>query len=306
MNRLISPADVLAQVVAALPEDMIDDVVIIGSLAAGLHFFGGDSDAQVRTKDIDCLLSPQVRAVRSGRVAIEKLLDQGWMLREDETWGKPGALQTPLEELPVARLRPSEDAFWFLEILGAPGPDDPWGRQLRRLETRYGHFALCSFRFLALTERKPIRGESGIRVARPEMMALANLLHHPEIKPETMSGLIAERRIKRSNKDLGRVLALTWLAVARDEYALDVWPTLWLEALQLAFPEDWRELASSAGQGLEMLLDDRHQADLEEALHTCVYGLLASVRPGLSAFRATGERLLEEGVRQLQRLAERD
>jgi len=78
MNRLISPADVLAQVVAALPEDMIDDVVIIGSLAAGIHFFGGDSDAQVRTKDIDCLLSPHVRAVRSGRVAIEKLLDQGW------------------------------------------------------------------------------------------------------------------------------------------------------------------------------------------------------------------------------------
>ena len=59
MNRLISPADVLAQVVAALPEEMIDDVVIIGSLAAGLHFFGGDSDAQVRTKDIDCLLSPR-------------------------------------------------------------------------------------------------------------------------------------------------------------------------------------------------------------------------------------------------------
>ena len=302
----ISPTDVLAQVVDALPEDMIEDVVIVGSLAAGIHFFGGDSDAQVRTKDIDCLLSPHVRAVKSGRLAIERLLDHGWVLRVDEKWGKPGTSQTPVEELPVARLKPSREAFWFLEILGAPGPGDPQSRQFRRLETRHGHFALCSFRFLALTEHRPIKVESGIRVARPEMMALANLLHHPEIRPETMSGLIAERRIKRSNKDLGRVLALAWLAVARDEDALDRWPALWLEALKLVFSKDWRELASSAGRGLEMLLDARHQEDLEEARHTCVYGLLATDRPGAAAFRATGERVLEEGVHELHRLVSRD
>lgn len=302
----ISPTGVLAQVVNALPEDMIEDVVIVGSLAAGVHFFGGDSHAQVRTKDIDCLLSPHVRAVRSGRLAIESLLDHGWVLREDEKWGKPGTSNTPVNELPVARLKPSEEAFWFLEILGAPGPEDPQGRQFRRLETRHGHFALCSFRFLALAEHQPIKAESGIRVARPEMMALANLLHHPEVRPDTMSGLIDERRIKRSNKDLGRVLALAWLAVARDEDALERWPALWLEALQAAFKDDWRDLVSSAGRGLEMLLDARHQEDFEEARHTCVYGLLATDRPGPAAFRATGERVLEEGVRELQRLADGD
>lgn len=299
----IAPSGVLAQVVDALPEDMIEDVVIIGSLAAGIHFFGDDSHAQVRTKDIDCLLSPHVRAVRSGRLAIESLLDHGWVLREDEKWGKPGTSKTPVEELPVARLKPSEEAFWFLEILGAPGPEDPQGRQFRRLETRHGHFALCSFRFLALTEHQPIKAESGIRIARPEMMALANLLHHREIRPDTMSGLIDERRIKRSNKDLGRVLALAWLAVARDEDALERWPALWLEALQAAFSNDWRDLVLTTGHGLEMLLDARHQEDLDEARLTCVYGLLATDRPGSAAFRATGERVLEEGVRELQRLA---
>ena len=48
--------------------------------------------------------------------------------------------------------------------------------------------------------------------AQPKMMALANLLEHPRILPDVMSGLIADRSIKRSNKDLGRSIAIARLS----------------------------------------------------------------------------------------------
>ena len=44
------------------------------------------------------------------------------------------------------------------------------------------------------------------------MMALANLLEHPEIKSDAMISLFAGCWIKRSDKDLGRVLAITTLS----------------------------------------------------------------------------------------------
>ncbi|MEX2580610.1 MAG: hypothetical protein WD342_16250 [Verrucomicrobiales bacterium] len=88
--------------------------------------------------------------------------------------------------------------------------------------------------------------ELGIRYARPEMMALANLLEHPEIKPDRMSGLIAERSIKRSNKDLGRVIAIAELANL-DDYG--EWLPLWKKALQECFPSSWKKLVSQVGSG---------------------------------------------------------
>lgn len=52
---------------------------------------------------------------------------------------------------------------------------------------------------MSLAAFRPTKTEFGIYRARPEMMALALLLEHPTIKPETMSGLIEGRKIKRSN-----------------------------------------------------------------------------------------------------------
>ncbi len=99
--------------------------------------------------------------------------------------------------------------------------------------TGYGHFGLPSFGFLSLANFNPLPTDAGIAIARPEMMALANLLEHPVIGSDTMSGGFAGRTdIKRSNKDLGRVLAIARLATTRDEDALLTWPKLWEQALQ--------------------------------------------------------------------------
>ena len=99
-----------------------------------------------------------------------------------------------------------------------------------------GHFSLCSFGFLLLAEYQPIATPFGIAIARPEMMALANLLHHPFIGPERMSGLIGDRKIKRSNKDLGRVLALAYLSEERQEDSLLTWPDVWANCSERQIP----------------------------------------------------------------------
>jgi hypothetical protein len=163
-----------------------------------------------------------------------------------------------------------------------------------------GHFGLPSFRYLSVATLHPIPASNlGIRYGRPEMMALANLLEHAEIKPGRMSGLFAGRAIKRSNKDLGRVLALAILADLDD---FRPWADLWRSSLETCFPTEWRELASRAGEGLKALLESPN--DLEEARHTCINGLLASCQPSASAFRAAGDRLYGDALMRLTELAE--
>jgi len=104
-----------------------------------------------------------------------------------------------------------------VEIVGSakiPGKDAaglPLTKE-RRLHTKAGDFVIPSFDYLALAEWQPLSTQPGVLMARPEMMALANILHHPEISDK----LIAETPWKRSNKDLRRVLALAHLTLARD------------------------------------------------------------------------------------------
>lgn len=170
-------------------------------------------------------------------------------------------------------------------------------RAYERLATARGHFALCSFRFLALAEEDPIRTEFGIAIARPEMMALANLLHHPNIGAETIDGT----SWKRANKDLGRVLALAHLATARDEDALLGWHGRWLAALKKRFPKEWRKLGARAGVGLRALLASA--PDLEQATRICNLGLLARLNVSPRNLEATGKRLLQDAIEPLEAAA---
>jgi hypothetical protein len=299
----VTPSKVLAEVSAAVPAACRENIVIIGSLAAGYHFFGDDESKAVRTKDVDCVLEPFHAAVGAGQSIARQLLDAGWQRPVHGDHQNPGNEQTPVRQLPAVRLYPpdadpdSEEA-WFIELLTVPESpkiNEPW----TRLPLAEGHFGLPTFRFLSITAFDPLpAGELGIRYARPEMMALANLLEHPEIKPDRMSALFAGRAIKRSNKDLGRVLAITTLADLNDYRP---WAASWKKALEPCFPAEWRELASRAGSGLRQLMQS--EADLEEAHHTCVNGLLASQPPTIAALTAAADRLLGDVIETLEDFA---
>ena len=46
---MISPREVLKQIASALPEECRGSVIIIGSLAAGYHYFRDDPESVVQT-----------------------------------------------------------------------------------------------------------------------------------------------------------------------------------------------------------------------------------------------------------------
>ena len=288
---------VMRQVAQAIPAHCRGDIIIIGSLAAAYHFFGDDPQSSVTTKDVDCMLSPRVRVVRNGKAVVKRLFAEGWQLRKDPKWDKPGDAATPTVDLPFVRLHPPGNTEWFLELVASPPVGGKQARDRDRLSTERGDFALFSFRFLALAEEDPIRTPFGIAYARPEMMALANLLHHPRVGPD----LIAGTDWKRSNKDLGRVLALAWLTTARDEDALLSWPARWQAALEKRFPGDWRELAAAAGDGLQALIDS--PANLAQATVICNLSLLAGRDLDERKLRATGLRLQQDAVAPLKAVA---
>lgn len=303
-NAFISPCAALQQVAAAIPDDCRGNLIVIGSLAAGYYFFGDNPSLQVRTKDADFLLSPRIRAIPAGIAVTERLFSAHWTFHPTEEFPAPGTAATPDKNLPVARLRPPGSQDWFIELLTVPESPDDLGQRYIRLPTANGHFSLCSFGFLLLTDYQPVPTEFGISVARPEMMALANLLHHPAIGPQTTTGLISGRRIRQSNKDLGRVLALALLAERKHEDTLLNWGPHWSDALQTRFPVRWRELALQAGKGLRQLLAPERAEDFDEALHTCAYGLLASQPPTSALLRIAGERLLVDAIEPLEKLAQ--
>jgi len=286
---------VMQQVAEAIPEECRGEIIIVGSLAAAYNF-ADRLHGEISTKDVDGMLSPNARAVRSGRIIAERLLAAGWTQRKDAKWGQPGSASTPVEELPILRLHPPGNTDWFLELAAAPPPGANKAKDFQRVSTAGGDFALYSFRFLALAEEDPLRTQFGILYARPEMMALANLLHHPRISHEVIAGTTD----KRSNKDLGRVLALAWLAMEKDRDALETWPPRWLAVLRTRFPDEWRELALHAGDGLRQLVDDNHKPDLDQATRLCNLSLLRGYDVGAAQLRATARRVLGDALRLLE------
>lgn len=302
LSTPMSPDAVMEEVALALPPQNRQDVIIIGSLAAGYHFFSGDGSKGIRTKDIDCMFSPHTKAVASAIQVTEQLLHANWSPRQGTEWSTPGGPDDPADKLPMVRLQPPTGSEWFLELLGAPDtyqPDAPM-KQYHAVKTSAGYFSICSFGFLALAEWDPLPTRFGIRVARPEMMALANMLHHERIGEALMS----DTNWKRSNKDLGRVLALAYLAIQRDRKNntadFDGWASRMWTALKAKFPGQADGLAKRAGNGIRMLLESPE--NLNQALAICNLGLLASMEVDQTAFAATGRRVVAEVIEPLEQL----
>lgn len=300
-SESISPTEVIQRLADALPESCRENVVVIGSLAAGYRYFSKEEDARVQTKDIDCLLRPFVEALTAGRAITNTLLESGWEYSSTEEFPTPGNDSTPDEKLPVVRLAPPGGASWFVELLTVAENEDGLGKAYLPLKTDHGRFSLCAFGGIRLAQWEPIKTKEGIAIARPEMMALSNLLHHKKIGDEPMSKAIGGRSIKRSNKDLGRVLALAYLAEREQEDALLEWPVHWREALEVFFPKTWTRLAADCGNGLRALLTSRN--DLVEAHHTCQHGLVAALGLSLDTLRSAGERLLVDAIEPLEKEA---
>jgi hypothetical protein len=303
MMSVLSPRSVLSEVANALPKSCKDNVIIVGSLAAAYHLFGETDSRTLRTKDVDCMFAPRAKAVAVAQNVTEWLLEESWTFREgDPTWSNPGSSSTPTERLPLIRLNPPSNNTWFIELMGVP-PENSDGvptKEFIRVETSKGHYALCSFGFLAVAAWKPTMTPYGIRCATPPMMALANLLHHPTIGDATIGETkFGKKPIKRANKDLGRVLALAYLSEP-DE--LGEWAKLWFEALKEKFPNRAAALARGLGTGLQELLDSPE--DLDQATEICATGLLSSMRVLPEQLGATGARVIEEIVIPTSKLAE--
>ncbi len=301
----IKPIEVIRKVAGALPSECGENIVIIGSLAAAYAYLGDDQNMIVRTKDIDCLLKPFKVAVEKGQLITKQLLDAGWQPGRNGPHQNAGTQNTPVDELPAIRLYPpdidpNEENSWFVEFLTEPESSTNKGKIWTRIVIDEDHYGLPSFRFLAITAFKPNKiDDLGIYYAQPKMMALANLLEHPQIKPERISTAFAGRDIKRSNKDLGRVLAIGYLEQEKYNRDFREWGYEWGEALKQCFRDEWKSLAGNAGIGLSALL--QRDEDLDEAYHTCQYGLLTSFGITKEILKEVGARILGDAVGTLQK-----
>ncbi len=189
------------------------------------------------------------------------------------------------------------------QLLAEPESSAIQGRHFTRIILDEGHYGLPSFRYLAITGFLPEKIERlGISRARPSMMALANLLEHPTVRPDSIKGGFEGRAIKRSNKDLGRVLALGYLTEDQKPGSLQTWASDWRHALTKCFPSEAEALASRVGGGLRTLLNNTE--DFDEAYHTCANGLLSAFTVDRDTLRETGDRILGDAVERLEEFFE--
>lgn len=295
----LSPSFVLAAVARAIPVEVREHLIIIGSLAAAYQLFEGDRTIGVRTKDVDCVLAPFVAAVSAGRSVAERLLAAGWQPKTTGRFSAPGNAQTPVSQLPAVRLHPPSSDDWFIELLTEPEGEAQLAPVWTPLPLASGdHYALVSFPFTGIATFDAQQTKFQLRCALPEMMVLANLLEHRDFTHAIIEDSDYRGRPQlRRNKDLGRVLAIATLT---DEAAIEQWAGSWERALKQRFPERWRDLAGSAGAGLRRLLASGE--DLQEATAHCANGLLSRDPATAPQLAAIGSRLITFAVEPLERL----
>jgi hypothetical protein len=291
---VLDPGPLFRRIAADIPQELHSHLFIVGSLAAAYHYRSVLHRRGVNTKDADLMIHPAGDTLSCGQMAM-RLLDVGWT-RIDGCYRSPSPI--PANALRAIRLSPPDSADYFVEFLNIPVVEQVEDKRWIPVELPDGWYALPSFKFMGLLAINRYKSEAGLDYADPAMMALANLLSHPElgatrIESGEMQGLL------RAAKDLGRVIALVRLA---GEEEIDHWGRRWPLALRDRFPNSWQNLLSSLGTGLEELLGDDNA--MEEARQTTEVGLLSGLGVTGEMLRASGERLLEEVILPLRKNAD--
>lgn len=283
MPKLINPSKVLQRVADTLPASVKMNTVIVGSLAAAYGLFKGTSQIGLRTKDVDCALSPHITAAANARTIVSALLAAGWTFKNDANLlpGKPTDL---LKDLPAARFSPPNESDWFLEFIAEPGqgPKADW----QKFSLENGNtFALPHFDFTSIGIFAAEPTEFGIKCAKPSMMALANLLEHREYK----NNLIGTTNDKRQNKDLGRAIAIGYITGPN---SIRSWMQDWKKALDELYPDQAASMFESSSKGLERLI--QNPEDLAQARDIAMRSILAGKTISLEQFRDFTQILVAE------------
>lgn len=291
MTRL-DPVRLFVRLAEELPSRIRAHVVIVGSLAAAYSFRERLTGGAVNTKDADVVVHPAGDAA-SCRLMATRLIDAGWRRKEN---CRPSPRPRPAAALDAIRLYPPEHQDYFVELLGVSRAGQQKKKAWLPIRLSDGWYGLPQFQFMRLALQGRRRAAEGIEYASPAMLALSNLLAHASIGPETMSTLYRGRQVRRAAKDLGRVLALAFLA---DRVGTEGWTGEWVRALMACFPTSWRRLVPRAGAGLRELLSD--DVLLEEAWVTMDEGLLSGLEVTVADLRDVGARLEVDVLAPLSR-----
>ena len=251
--QILDATELLRRIAARVPLDLRTNVVIIGSIATAWSFRDMSGTATVATKDIDLLLRPAVDAIATAETLAKQLFEMDWqpVYPNDR---KPGTLDTPEEELPALRLSPPEERDgWFVELLGEPQAGQTARRAWRRFDTPLGAFALPCFRYMPVAIDGAAATEYGIRTAQPARMALAHMLEHADPDTTPISGLSGNPA--RFLKDVGRAIALWWLASEQSSVADEAWLAQWRDTLATLYPNSQAEMKAAARSGLSSVGD---------------------------------------------------
>lgn len=270
MNRPLIALDaeaLLRRVAERLPHSLRGKVVVIGSIATAWAFRDAARTAMVATKDIDLLLQPSVDAVSTAEALGAQLLSEGWTPRFPNAT-QPGTPSKPDQDLPALRLAPPDNQDgWFVELLAEAPAHQVERKHWRRFSTPQGDFGLPSFRYMRVAIHAAPEAMLGLRTAEPACMALAHLLEHADPDRTPISGLPGNP--PRFVKDVGRAVALWWLANQQSPLAPSRWEMQWASALQENFPDRRDELLAGAGNALRALepyLRDAHQIAVTSVL----------------------------------------
>ncbi len=288
MNRIyptLDAADLLRRVAAKLPETLRAHIVVVGSIATAWSYRDLAGTDAVATKDIDLLLHPAVDAVATAEAVGMELLDAGWQ-PHFPAGQSPAVAATADDELPALRLAPPNgDDGWFVELLAAPPSGQSERKHWQRLHTKIGSFGLPSFRYMPVAVFDAQSTPFGLRVARPACMALAHLLEHAEPDWTPIARLLGQP--PRFVKDVGRAVALWWLADQQSVSADQDWRQTWTRALAALHPDRPTQQYRAAADALNHL-----SAHLRDAHSIAVASVLAAHGTTLGAYMRAHERLL--------------